>query len=372
MTIQISISEMQTYLRCGRQWNYTSPHREGLRRLGLPNLDLHTGSIVHAGLAAPVFGRNPMEEIDRYINAEMSRIEREYKDSIGTGLSFQEKASLEGSHQLAKGMVSHYFLHYGIDAVQPYKFLAAEFPFRIPCELPGVDEPIFFVGTIDGLLEDPHGGLYILENKSFSRETDVKWLKTSPQFVWYTWAMSFLLNTKIKGVLYNGLRKKLPTVPRVLKNGMLSVASIDTTVETYRATLLSHHGSDWEDSKSLKEYYGDRLRVLERRTDNPFFIRHKLTFTPQQLDECGKNAFRLVEEMVRAPRTFPFFQGGGCTFCPVDDLCIAFTTWGDDSYLRSRQYRKTPHRDQYAAMEAVEPATVGSVADLRTWLDSQG
>ena len=44
-------SDCETFLRCRRRWDFTSAHRQNLGA-ALPKLALHTGSLVHAGMAA--------------------------------------------------------------------------------------------------------------------------------------------------------------------------------------------------------------------------------------------------------------------------------------------------------------------------------
>lgn len=370
----ISITEISDFLRCRRMWDLSSPNRQALYKKGTPSPALHLGTAVHHGLAAHAFGQNPIVALDEWYDSELKRIAQEYVEAVGVALSPSERNELLTAKELAQGMLEHYFDRYGAEPFAPMKLIATEMSFRIPTGLKTPDgREIFLVGTIDGLAVDPDENLYVLDHKTYSQKMDMKWLQTDHQFSGYSWAMQVLLNQPIAGFIYDGLNKKVPKPPKVLKNGTLSKEwSTSITAHSYKKALKEHYDGDvpWSD-------YDDLLRRLEERDaqeQTPFFSRHVVRFTQNQLNQWAANTKMILEEIASDPNIYPNFSWTGCWDCGVVDLCRA-EQLGDQErleYVKESSYASgwSSTRSQYKTMLEVTPEEVSSLEDLLKILPS--
>jgi hypothetical protein len=398
VAMMISITELLDYMRCHRQWDIVSPNRQGLTRKGIPQTALHIGSAVHHGIAAPVFGDDPLEAMEQWFQAERVRIGQEYAQLVGAAMGTAEILRLEESHQLARGLVAHYFERYTEDSIRPFRYIAAELSFRVPLTING--EEIFLVGTCDGLAEDPNtGDIWLVENKTYSQKPDLRYLKVDFQMRGYIWAMQTLLGIQLRGVLYNGLNKKLPKKPRVLANGTLSKEWLETTATVYEQALVEHHGENWREvlvhpTKGMKvssnegcitghEFYGEFLHRLKERDEgdtSPFFTRHKIPFSQASIRAWSQTMHQVMTEIASIereekegsrPPLYPNFRWEGCWDCQVADLCTALEEGDDYDYLAEQFYQSGGYRAQYKAMIKVEPSTVSSLEDLKRLMEQE-
>jgi PD-(D/E)XK nuclease superfamily len=380
----VSITEILDFLRCRRSWDFSSPNRQGLVPRGIPQIALHIGSAVHHGVAAPIFGDDPQEALEAWFHKERTRVAREYALMVGTGMSPSEIAVLDESKSLATSMVEHYFETYGPNPIAPFRYLFAELPFRIPVkELWRDDLEVWLVGTIDGVAEDDYGNIYEVERKTAGQKPDTKWLKTDHQLAGYAFALQVLTNQPVAGVLYDGLIKRLPKMPRTLQNGLLSQEWIDTTATAYLRALVAHHGEDWRDQEvqlaqgrlptPLPTVYDDflgRLRDRDKVLDTwdyntPFFVRKRVSISQTTLTQWWHDTFAILTDIVNDPAIYPHFSWMGCYDCWVQDLCLAKQLGGDFEQVRDTNYTYGGHRPQYRTMLEITPESVQSVDDLR-------
>lgn len=207
----ISASEIQAFLRCRRLWDYSGDNRRNLENKE-PHPALWLGTGVHYGL------------------------ETFYKTAVHPTRAFKDWAAVQKQAELPVGevkellrlgeaMLDGYIQHYG--ALQPdddgMAVLTTEQEFSVP-----IPDSVggHLVGRMDGLCVDTRGDYWVLENKTasqFPRQLDL-----NVQFMAYAWAATLLARAgvpqftavgvpsgaRIRGVLYNGLRKQLPG-PRV-------------------------------------------------------------------------------------------------------------------------------------------------------------
>jgi hypothetical protein len=380
----VSVTELLDFLRCRRSWDFSSPNRQGLVPRGIPQIALHIGSAVHHGVAAPVFGHDPQEALEEWFRTERTRVAREYALMVGAPMSPSEVSVLDEGKQLARSMVDHYFETYGPNPIAPYKYLFAELPFRIPFKQLWTDSlEVWLVGTIDGVAEDEFGNILVVERKTAGQKPDTKWLKTDHQLAGYTYALQVLTGQPVAGVLYDGLIKRLPKMPRVLQSGLLSQEWIDTTATAYERALVSHHGEDWRTQElrmaqgrlptPLPDVYDpflERLRERDRVTNTwdyntPFFVRKQVFISQETLAQWEHDATAMLTDIANDPAIYPHFSWMGCYDCWVQDLCNAKQLAGDFEQVRDTNYTYGGHRPQYRTMLEITPDTVASVEDLR-------
>jgi len=378
----VSVTELQEYMRCRRQWDYSSANRKSLVQRGAPRKELWMGSAMHAALGAQIMGEDPMEALERYIQLIRKETAEEYLRRVGAPMSTEEWLAFDESAVLCHRVIDNYFKHFGDTPYNGKKGkhpkltpLASEITFMIPMpvDLSTSDyDVVYLVGTIDALFTDPNGGIVIGDHKTFSQKADIRDLQLDHQFTGYAACMQVLIDQPVDHFLYNGVNKKVPGIPKVLKGegptkGRLSREWIDTTANTYRRAILDN-GEDPTDPY----YSGHLARLLERDTNNNvFFIRHYLDVYPSAVRQWWDNTLALLEEMAHDPVITFNRTWTGCWDCGVRDLCDAQLKGQDVEWLKNEDYVIGTYGTKQALESTVSPETVGSISDLIEFAQKQ-
>lgn len=364
----ISVNELNSFQRCRRAWDITSANRQSLHRVGFPTPALNIGSAVHYALAAQSLGSDPLAAVLVFFQTSVDEIGRMYKERVGTGLSAQEISILNGQRDEVIGMIRAYFARYGRkNPVRPFKVLAPELTFRIPL-VP--DYNIYLEGTIDRVLLAPDGSVVPGEVKTYkSAPKTISW-RFNHQIYGYACALQILTGQKVRYAAYDGLRKKSPTVPKVLKDGTLSVAWIDTTYDVYREKLLEVYGGD--KSILFEQPYAELLNRFKERDLSPesaFHKRMRVPISQHAMELWWDQAVAIATEMRFSPKIYPHFDWQGCPMCRIRDLCHVIQGGEDVEHLISTEFAVGRTHTRQAKLVAT-PKTVKSVNDLRKYAGS--
>lgn len=336
----VSISEIGSFLRCRRQWDFTATSRQSLRPKN-QSKTFAVGSAVHAALEYNALGKDWRDGI------------LDYTGDLEGGM---EEKDLEFTQRLS----NQYFAHYGesnpLDD-QGLRYVGSEVSFKIPLPIfDGDGEPINFVGTWDGVALDSRDRVWLIENKTAAKRADVEALQFNNQVVGYSWAFQVLTGLPVQGVLYNGVIKRLIAPPKQLKNGGFST---DKTASTTAQEFLKAVAASGQDPVRYLEY----LEYLEAQGYERFFMREKIYPTQMQLENWGKDLHMWVRQMAGEPEIFPTRPWSGCGDCRVRDLCQATDRGTSVDVLISNKY-KTETYATMAAIDRVEPSMVRSTDDL--------
>ena len=134
------------------------------------------------------------------------------------------------------------------------------------------------------------------------------------------------------GVIYNVLRKKTPTIPRLLKDGSTSRdKAIDTTEEVYRQTLVGR-GQDPAE-------YAEILEVL-REKGNTFFVRQAVLRNKAELDEIGGRIWA-ASQLISQRHIFKAVDRT-CAQCQFYPLCLE---WSDELLRSGYRTRERTHEE---------------------------
>lgn len=348
--MNISISDFNQFLRCRRAWDLQSPNRQALMKIGFTSPSLHVGSAVHVALAAQADGHDPMDALTNWLNREYFAWIDAYVHRVGAAPSAEEEQPFHDAGAVAGALVRRYFDHYGWDTPlggTHLTYKVVEQSFAVP--IPGTDGTL--VGTLDGLLHDANTGEdWIIEHKTYSVKPELDRLSLSPQFTAYVWAAEQLLGRPVAGVLYDGIARKVPKPPALLKNGTLSLAFNETVDRiTYREAIRRYDLIECD--------YEDFLAKLDERDmgpNNPYWTRWAIRLTPGQIATFAGDLPRVYDAMRNDPVIYPTFAMAGCWDCRVRDLCSAIQHQEDTQFLIAQNYTTNEGNQSFRLVGAPE------------------
>lgn len=198
---------------------------------------------------------------------------------------------------------------------------------------------IKFRFIIDRIVET-ESGLWLLDTKTVKNFMEPDFMLLDAQLARYVYCAELLDYKPIKGVIFDEVRTKPPTVPEVLKSGELSQAKkIDTDYYTY-ALAIKKHGLD------PRRYRRTLLRL--KHQENRYFRRTYLpkdrVLTQQLMDELVMTA----HEIQRAERKgeFPRTPEKTCTWdCDYLVPCQIALMGGDPSDELKAKFTRTKEKE---------------------------
>lgn len=359
--INISISDINSFLRCRRSWDIGSPLRQGYRHKVTPKLFFVVGSAVHEALDAQAKGEDYIEAFEQYVVKEKQERVEQYKERVGSEPWANEFEEFDESVELARGLVHQYFDHYG--SVNPtedkgLEVVATEVPFKLPLMTTAYGD-VYFVGTFDAIYTDTETRtrFYLGENKTAASCPDLNDVSRSNQFVGYNWAFQQLTGIKPAGTLYNLIIKRLIKEPRVLKSGKLSTDKNQATTAKKFFEAIQAGGRDPLD-------YAEFLTYLQERDENDtrFFRREMFYYSKDHLANWATSVLTPVaSEMVQSPKIYPNLTS--CQFCSVKDVCESLFLGEDTSEVLDTNFEQKTY-GTHEAVQSLEPAFVTSTEEL--------
>lgn len=329
--MDVSVTELGLWRRCRRQWDLTSYNRRKLHRRDSVPSQFAIGTAIHLAFAAHAHGLNPISVVDEWLQT---------RNNVGP--------NVEEQSELIISLIEHYYSYWGYEnplAPQGLRYLAAEVPLKAPIAHTFPNGHL--VGTIDGIAQADDGRIWIIEHKTYAQRPNRLTLDTNEQMTAYMWLFEQVFGFLPAGVLYDGIAKKLPTEPQLLKNGTLSKAWIDTTEACYRLALHNHQ-------LSIEDYadFLTRLSERDKQDQNPFFTRWFIHIPQGSVRNFGEYLYSQYCEMSELnsllPTTIPIketanifypnFRWEGCWDCSVSDLCKTIQFGEDVDYVTSNFY----------------------------------
>lgn len=372
----IHISDLKSFIECRRKWDWSSLMRQGLERVA-PYAPFFTGRAVHWCLQQYYETQlSPSGVLDRFIDKETEAMKEAGE------LWSKEQEVVDEQIELLRGMLAHYELwaprQKGHFADENLNFISLETEFSVPLRNPitkRASPKVFLEGRFDGLVQRKDNGSFWLWETKTARSIDVlaESLFNDFQAGAYLIAAQELFGVQVSGVLYNILRKKIPTRPRVLQSGMLSVAqNIDTTAEVYMQAIRENH-PEWfppedaplgsvPDSDSIMAAYGDTLQRLMNE-GKPYFARLPVRRTQTELGNLADEIHYIALQMAN-PKSRITANGAAlfnvCTRCQFRAPCLAMNAGADYEYILGSEYRPRRRWDSLMAMEGDTSEANGS------------
>jgi len=392
--IPVHASDIASFMRCRRYWNWSSPTRSNLRRtveLNGINVNLWFGNGIHYALEHyynPILKRDPVETFKTWFAMQwhggeigkdddmLDQVYDPYPKETPLGWEVRGLQDL-----LPRGDEEEFadFLTLGVGMMEFYKtyaadnddfeVVAAESKFSVPLEFESVDireeSPnygkkieVHLRGKRDAIVfyperKDPRWQSGIMDHKTAAKVDEDYFLKleNDPQCTTYIVASVYEARTfdypwtDIRDVLYNTLRKVYPKPPTILKSGFPSINRQEesTTAKMFVDCVKDVGLIDWfhEDPKA-QAYY----EYLIEKGDKVFIQREPATRNPHQIAVAYRELQDVAQEMLD-PNTKLYKHPSGmsyCTRCQFRTPCLAMDDGSDWQEMLVQGYEQNRGR----------------------------
>jgi hypothetical protein len=324
-------SMIKTMRRCPKQAEFKYVHRLKPRMLGKP---LRRGTWIHSLLEEYHSGRDWMD-MHRKLSHQFNQMFDEEKDYYG-----------DMPTEILTIMRS-YIWHYKDD---PWKYLETEM--TIEAELP---DGSLYRGKMDSLVETQFG-IFVVDHKSHKTLPNSTFRMLDPQSALYIWACR-QNGIPVQGFIWNYLRWKAPSVPKLVANNTrLSKSPCDTDYPTYVRALKKY--KEEFGLKITPEYKAEakRLQSMRYKFGEPqhstFFRRDVLEKDDAMLERVVKEATRTSERLhtydFSDPDAVERVVDRSCDFsCSYTDICSVQLMGGNIRPLLKQNYKVGDPNDYY-------------------------
>ena len=316
-TLDLSYSQIKTWKQCRKKWYYKYVEKlEAIQRI-------HK---VEVGK----YGHHLLEQY--YKGEDWIKASEEYWLEVTKDMFQEEMDEFVEVREQAEDMVKRYIDHY--DQEGEWRIQAVEEKFRVNIPtFKNSPSRSFLRGILDLVVLDETGEMWLVDHKFTGIDLDKyeDGLVMDEQANYYLWALRELLDGfAISGIIFNLIKTKTPTVPKVLKNGGLSKAkNIDTTYEVYMQAI-EDNGLDPND-------YQDILGIIQE-ADKQFFKRHKVYRTNYEIDLIGKELYAICQD-IRKGIIYPN-TGGYYNNDPFRELLIMEQKGMDTEFYKEHNFNK--------------------------------
>lgn len=392
----VHASDVASFKRCRRYWDWSSPTRTNLRRRvdieGI-SFPLWFGTGAHFALEQfynPVFSRDPVESfiewyeyqwnggivtadwLERSLDNEPVPV-NEDGDVLGIVPEDHNLWKIRGLRDIHPAPVHEEFEAHrelGIGMMTFYKeyaaknddfvVVSAESKFSVPLGFEVIDRredspnygkkiEVHARGTRDAIIYNPDSERYgFMDHKTAAEIGDSYFtkLEMDEQMLTYFWASEYeaevydLPYKRVDRVIYNVLRKAYPKPPTVLKDGIspsISRKEESTTAELF-AKYIKEAGIQplYDNDPKWQAYYN----WLVHMGDSNFIQRKAIRYNEHQVRNSRLH-YRMVAEEMLDPnlRIYPTPSGNWlCTGCQFRAPCIAADDGSDFTYILSDGY----------------------------------
>jgi hypothetical protein len=244
---RISNSKAGCYRRCPRKYKFRYVQKLQAKRTAL---QLKKGSWIHELLMFHFDGQDwqvKHKELTRKFNNLMREEREEYGDLPAE------------CARIMRGYVAHWK-----EEDSHYRVLDTEVEGLV--ELPNGD---MFNFIIDKIVEEEDGGVWVIDYKNVSSFMDDDFMLLDTQLAKYAWAATKIGYPKIRGVMFDELCTKTPTIPEQLKTGGLTERkNLQCDVYTYYREIR-RLGLDPRDYIDMLRHLSGQSKKWYRRTRMP-------------------------------------------------------------------------------------------------------
>jgi hypothetical protein len=180
--------------------------------------------------------------------------------------------------------------------------------------------------TPDLVARHPDGGVWIIDHKTSNKHLDRDALDIKPQALNYYLAVAQFY-PDVTGFIFNYIRKKVPTQPRLNKTGKKAVTDLNRIDTTYELLY------EFVKKNGLMDDLAHRRRLGELRDKDTFYFQHPMFITEDMLREAANDLETRLRLMQYSewnhlyPRQIQPFDG--CKKCEMHAICFTELTGGN-------------------------------------------
>lgn len=238
MVTELTYSSIRSFLECPLKFFYS--YIKKIKPVTTPR-PLSVGAAFHSAVEQidKTLELKPgIDEIDKYFQICHDKI-LESSENPDEDLAENQERWNE-----SKRLATFYFTEEHFR--KPYTAIKYEYEGKVYFTNPNTGRKIRkypFRFKVDGVCTDDHGNWWILERKTAATidRNYLKFLSLDLQSILYLAALRIDSGKNFAGVIYEISSKQLPSKPKLLKNGTLSVAkNQNTTVKLYKEAIKDH------------------------------------------------------------------------------------------------------------------------------------
>lgn len=286
---------------------------------------LQLGSIIHELLELYAQGQS--------WELRVQELEKEYSKF------FLEERELYGDiPSLARAIMEGYTTTYKDDDL---RVLGVEI------ELPKVklSKHMSFKGRVDRVIMQDQR-VFLGETKTGRSLPGEDFREWDIQTLLYIWALEKARLFKFDGIMWDHIRTKTPTIPRVLKNGQLSQAkNIDTTYEVYMQAI-AEQGLNPADYSEILDILAMKKNQFYRRVFVPI-PRHFVPLVVHDAKLSANEIYRAKVHPEKASSKLRSMSNKTCPNCMYSKICHAAMQGADVEFIIQEDYMpKPPHHQE--------------------------
>lgn len=308
--LRLSNSKAGTWRRCPKQFHFRYVRGLRSRRKALP---LERGTWLHALMEAYYDPRDDQPSW-REVHKERSKAFHVLFD--------EEKEDLGDLPTEVMRIFTSYLQRYG---KQDKRWTVIDTELDEIITLPN---GLRFQVIIDLIVEEPDGGMWIIDHKTVGRFMDADFMLLDAQLARYFWAAEHMGYGPLRGIIFNEVITKPPTLPKLLQDGTLEKrANISCDVYTYYREI-QRHGLDLEPHRAFLQ----KLKAQEDR----WFRRTRLPKDNPLTDRLMEELYMTARDIERAASTgeYPRSVSKDCTFgCEFKTACQVELMGGDSDSI---------------------------------------
>lgn len=329
VTVTISHSSVKKFRRCKRQYFY-GVVEELEPRIHDPKLKL--GSWFHELMRAYYSGEDWKKAHAKELKA-FNNLFKEERDIYG-----------DMPEQVYR-MMESYLWHYRKEE-EDWEVLHVEQSFEVV-----FDSEYRFTFKPDLIIRDhstKEKAVWVVDHKTAKSVPSGEWRLEDLQSTLYPWALREGTDLEIKGFIFNYIRKKSPSIPKINKNGAISRARLDTDYPTMAKFLMEYYEVD--SVNKLPAEWKTRLKVL--RAEHKYFKRSRIDKSPElvnrQVEELSYTVQELEiwHEIHEKDDIDPWVRTAipSCAWdCDFHDLCVIELLGQDSKFMRRTKYQPSSY-----------------------------
>ena len=233
----ISVTERGSFKRCRQQWEYGSLQRQSITAIAGP-VALSIGTLIHRSHEEWLLNHDEGAEQAtlKAVALELNALKERYKKVVGVEPDDRELSRFMDSASLVLAMMKNYEEKWGASLPEGFTLVQPEQTFIIPipntehvcwtcsdhglgmivkvnhecveCNGNPYKVPHYLEGTLDALMRDEGGRLWVLERKTFGQHPKIDSLNRNDQFLAYLWILQQLGMGDVGGLYYDGMWKR--------------------------------------------------------------------------------------------------------------------------------------------------------------------